>query len=208
MARMRRRYTSTRLLEADVAGEPFTQFRSWLHDAVTAGLAEPNAMILATATNDGVPSTRHVLLKELDAHGFVFFTNHGSRKSAEMTQNPHVSLCFPWFAMERQVVICGNAIPLRREESEAYWRTRPRDSQIGAWASAQSSVIESREQLEAAAAEVAQRFPDEIPLPEFWGGHRVVPTTVEFWQGGPGRLHDRLRYRRDSGDWAVERLAP
>jgi pyridoxamine 5'-phosphate oxidase len=205
---MRRRYVSVRLLEEDVAADPFTQFRSWLHDAVTAGIPEPNAMILATATNDGVPSTRHVLLKELDAQGFTFFTNQGSRKSAEITQNPHVSLCFPWFAIERQVVICGEATSLTRDEVEAYWRTRPRDSQIGAWASAQSSIIDSREELETAAAQIADRFPHEVPLPEFWGGHRVIPSTAEFWQGGPGRLHDRLIYRRDNGGWTVERLAP
>lgn len=205
---MRRRYTSTRLLEQDVAADPFAQFRTWLHDAVTAGLHEPNAMVLATATTDGAPSTRHVLLKELDSKGFVFFTNQGSRKVSEMTQNPHVSLCFPWFTMERQVVVCGIAAPVARQESEAYWVTRPRESQVGAWASAQSSVIGSRDELEAAAASVAERFPGDIPLPEFWGGFRVVPQTVEFWQGGPGRLHDRLRYRRHDGDWALERLAP
>jgi pyridoxamine 5'-phosphate oxidase len=161
-----------------------------------------------TATAEGVPSTRHVLLKELDSEGFVFFTNHGSRKAAEILQNPHVSLCFPWFAMERQVVACGEATAITREESRAYWVTRPRDSQIGAWASAQSSVIASRAELEASAAEAAERFPDDVPLPEFWGGFRVVPSIMEFWQGGPGRLHDRLRYRRADGDWTIERLAP
>lgn len=191
-----------------MAVDPFAQFRSWLHDAVTAGLPEPNAMVLATAAADGAPSTRHVLLKELDSKGFVFFTNQGSRKVSEMTQNPHVSLCFPWFSMERQVVVCGTASPVAREESEAYWNTRPRESQIGAWASPQSAVISSREELEAAAADVAGRFPDDVPLPDFWGGFRVVPQTVEFWQGGPGRLHDRLRYRRADGHWELQRLAP
>ncbi len=205
---MRRRYASTRLLEADVADDPFVQFRHWLHDAVTAGLPEPNAMVLATASTDAVPSTRHVLLKELDAEGFVFFTNHGSRKGADMAQNTHVSLCFPWFAMERQVVVGGTAAPLPLADSEAYWRTRPRDSQIGAWASAQSAVISTRTDLEEAAKAVARRFPDEIPLPAFWGGHRVKPHTIEFWQGGPGRLHDRLRYRRADDGWALDRLAP
>ncbi|WP_211658361.1 pyridoxamine 5'-phosphate oxidase [Phytoactinopolyspora halophila] len=216
LGRLRRRYASTRLLEQDLADEPFTQFRAWLHDAVTAGLSEPNAMVLATATADGTPSARHVLLKELDSEGFVFFTNHESRKVSEIHENPRVSLCFPWFPMERQVVACGTAAPVSREESRAYWVTRPRESQIGAWASAQSAVIDSRADLEASAAAVAAKYPHDLPLPDFWGGYRVVPDTVEFWQGGPGRLHDRLRYRRagaglpdDQTDaWTIERLAP
>ncbi|WP_276320731.1 pyridoxamine 5'-phosphate oxidase [Phytoactinopolyspora endophytica] len=208
LALMRRRYTSTRLLESDAAADPFTQFRSWLHDSVTAGLPEPNAMVLATATRDGVPSSRHVLLKELDDEGFVFFTNHGSRKASELSDNPHASLCFPWFPMERQVVACGTAAAISREESQAYWVTRPRDSQIGAWASQQSTVIGSREELESEAAAMAKRFPEEVPLPDFWGGFRLVPDTVEFWQGGLGRLHDRLRYRRAGEAWVLERLAP
>lgn len=206
--RMRRRYASRRLLTEDVADDPFTQFRDWLHDAVTAGLSEPNAMVLATASASGIPSSRHVLLKELDTQGFVFFTNHGSRKAREIRENPHVSVCFPWHAMERQVVACGRAAEVTRDESLAYWLTRPRDSQIGAWASAQSTVIDSREELENAADEIARRYPEDIPLPDFWGGYRVTPETVEFWQGGPGRLHDRLRYRRDGDGWTVERLAP
>lgn len=206
---MRRRYTSTRLLEQDVATDPFVQFRSWLHDAVTAGLPEPNAMVLATATLAGTPSTRHLLLKELDAEGFVFFTNRGSRKASDIAQNPCASLCFPWFAMERQVVVNGTAAPIGDDENEAYWVSRPRESQIGAWASAQSTVIGSREELEEAAAAVAERYPEEVPLPDFWGGYRVVPSSIEFWQGGPGRLHDRLRYRRsDDQPWTLERLAP
>nr|WP_281352338.1 pyridoxamine 5'-phosphate oxidase [Phytoactinopolyspora alkaliphila] len=209
MGRMRRRYTAARLLEQDAPPDPFTQFRNWLHDALTAGLAEPNAMVLSTATSSGIPSSRHVLLKELDAEGFVFFTNHGSRKAVEIAQNPHVALCFPWFPMERQVSVCGVAEAISREESQAYWLTRPRESQLGAWASAQSSPLTSRHELEAQAAQVAERFPDTIPLPEFWGGYRVLPETVEFWQGGPGRLHDRLVYRRDGDDgWAIQRLAP
>ena len=208
LARMRRRYATARLLEHHVAREPFAQFRSWLHDAVTAALVEPNAMVLATADAHARPSARHVLLKELDTRGFVFFTNLGSRKARELAANPWASLCFPWFTMERQVVVCGGVERLSVAESGAYWATRPRESQIGAWASAQSTVIGSRADLEAAAAEVARRHPAEIPLPEFWGGYRVVPETVEFWQGGPGRLHDRLRYRRADDTWALERLAP
>lgn len=208
LARMRHRYGAARLLEADMAAHPFEQFRRWLHDVLTAGMAEPNAMVLATATTDARPSARHVLLKELDHEGFVFFTNLGSRKAAEIAANPQVSLCFPWFALERQVVVGGRAAEVSRPETEAYWRTRPRESQIGAWASRQSTVVASREVLEAAAVAVEHRYPGTIPVPEFWGGYRVVPQTIEFWQGGPGRLHDRLRYRRVDDRWLLERLAP
>ncbi len=191
-----------------MAPDPCAQFRVWMADALARGLPEPNAMVLATATPDGRPSARHVLLKELDEAGFVFFTNHGSRKAAEMAANPPVSLCFPWFAMERQVVVCGSSSRVARGETAAYWATRPRESQLGAWASAQSSVISSRAELEAAAAAAAARYPGVVPLPDFWGGYRVVPQTVEFWQGGPGRLHDRLQYARADEGWRIERLAP
>jgi pyridoxamine 5'-phosphate oxidase len=165
-------------------------------------------MVLATATADGRPSARLVLLKELDDTGFVFFTNIGSRKAAEIAANPAVALCFPWFAIERQVVVAGTASPVARAETEAYWATRPRESQLGAWASEQSTLIGSRAELEARAAAAAERFPDVVPLPEFWGGYRVEPESVEFWQGGPGRLHDRLCYRRTRDGWRLERLAP
>lgn len=216
LGHMRRRYAAERLMESDVAADPFAQFRDWLHDAVTAGLAEPNAMVLATATPDGRPSARHVLLKEVDSAGFVFFTNRQSRKASELRVNPHAALCFPWFAMERQVVVCGDVEEVSRDATRAYWETRPRESQVGAWASVQSTVIGSRAELERAAAEVIRKHSGDIPLPEFWGGYRVVAETVEFWQGGPGRLHDRIRYRRSdnqrdeapSRGWTIERLAP
>ncbi|WP_231947582.1 pyridoxamine 5'-phosphate oxidase [Jiangella sp. DSM 45060] len=212
LPRMRRRYTSGRLLEGDLAPDPFDEFRAWLHDAVTMGMAEPNAMVLGTTSADGRPSSRTVLLKGIDDGAFVFFTNTGSRKATEIAANPWVSLCFPWIAMERQVLVCGAASAVSREATLAYWLTRPRESQIGAWASHQSAVIGTRADLEAAAAAVGERFPDEVPLPDFWSGYRVVPDTVEFWQGGVARLHDRLRYRRASGGpddaWVVERLAP
>ena len=208
LARMRRNYPTERLLESAVAPEPFAQFRSWLRAAVAVGLPEPNAMALATATSDGRPSVRHVLLKELDDSGFVFFTNLGSRKAVEIAANPAVSLCFPWFAMARQVVASGTAAPVTRAETGEYWATRPRESQLGAWASDQSSAIGSRAELETAAAEAATRFPETVPVPPFWGGFRVTPHTVEFWQGGPARLHDRLRYTRTDGGWRLDRLAP
>jgi len=208
LSRMRRRYTAGRLLERDLAADPFDEFRTWLHDAVTSGMTEPNAMVLSTVGADGRPSSRTVLLKGFDDDAFVFFTNLTSRKAAQISQNPHVSLCFPWITMERQVLVCGLATPVPAEVSRAYWVTRPRDSQVSAWASRQSSVIGTRDELECAAAEVARRYPDEVPLPNFWGGYRVEPETIEFWQGGPARLHDRLRYRRESAAWVVERLAP
>ncbi|WP_238992316.1 pyridoxamine 5'-phosphate oxidase [Jiangella ureilytica] len=209
LSRMRRRYTAGRLLERDLAPDPFDEFRAWLHDAVTVGIAEPNAMVLGTVGPGGQPSSRSVLLKGIDDGAFVFFTNTGSRKAAEIAGNPRVSLCFPWIAMERQVLVCGSASTVSREATRAYWRTRPRESQIGAWASRQSSVIATREELEALAAEMSERYPDEVPLPDFWSGFRVVPDTVEFWQGGVARLHDRLRYRRGpEQEWIVERLAP
>ena len=218
LAWMRRRYERGRLLEADVAAEPFTQFRRWLADAVGAGLPEPNAMVLATADAHGRPSARHVLLKELDDRGFVFFTNYGSRKAADLSVNPAAALCFPWVGLERQVVVSGTVSRVTRAESDAYWATRPRESRLGAWASAQSRVVGSRDELEVRLREVAERFPDEVPLPYWWGGYRVVPDSVEFWQGGPGRLHDRLRYSSvtgqspaslgAAGSWVLERLSP
>jgi pyridoxamine 5'-phosphate oxidase len=210
LAAMRRTYLGSRLRESDVPADPFELFRTWLAAAVTARLAEPNAMVLATANDSGRPSSRHVLLKELDETGFVFYTNLGSRKATEIAANPAVSLCFPWFAMARQVVVSGSAAQVSRAEAKAYWSTRPRESQIGAWASTQSSVIASRGELERRAAEMAERFPGNVPLPEFWGGYRVVPDVIEFWQGGPARLHDRLRFSRPSSaaDWRIDRLAP
>lgn len=207
---MRRAYRISRLLESEVPAEPFGLFRAWLASAIEAGLTEPNAMVLATADGSGRPSTRHVLLKELDRAGFVFYTNLRSRKADEIAVNPAVSLCFPWFTMERQVVVTGTAVQVPRREAAAYWATRPRESRLGAWASEQSSVIRSRDELERRAATMAERFPGDVPLPEFWGGFRVMPDSIEFWQGAPARLHDRLRYSRsaDPDSWKLERLAP
>lgn len=208
LASMRRRYDRQPLVETDLAATPDEQFARWLGDAVRAGLVEPNAMVLSTV-HDGEARSRHVLLKQADADGFVFYTNLGSDKAHDMAVAPSVSLCFPWFPMQRQVIVTGTALRVPREEAWVYWHSRPRESQIGAWASHQSAVIGSRAELEEQAAAVAARFPGDIPLPDFWGGYRVRAAAVEFWQGGPGRLHDRLRYRRaDAGGWLVERLAP
>lgn len=195
--------------EEDLAPDWPGQFSAWLSDAIAAGLPEPNAMVLGTADAAGRPSARTVLLKGYDERGFVCYTNLRSRKATEAIANPHASLVFPWFAMRRQVVVCGRVEVVSREQTEAYFALRPRGAQLGAWASPQSAVIASRRQLEEAYAEAAARFPDAVPVPEHWGGLRVVPDTVEFWQGGGDRLHDRLRWRRVVDDiWLVERLAP
>lgn len=205
---MRREYGDRPLAEGDLAVDWPAQFAAWLADAVAAGLPEPNAMVLATATADGRPSARTVLLKGYDDGGFVFFTNYESRKGGELSASPYASLVFPWFAMHRQVVVCGGVRRLDRAANEAYFTSRPRHSQLGAWASPQSRVIPDRAVLEDALNAAEQRFPAEVPTPPHWGGFQVVPQTVEFWQGRAGRLHDRLRFRRGGDGWVVERLAP
>nr|WP_117209473.1 pyridoxamine 5'-phosphate oxidase [Allorhizocola rhizosphaerae] len=196
------------LSEADLAPDWIAQFSRWMAEAVGFGLPEPNAMIVATATPDGRPSARSVLLKEFDEHGLVFYTNYDSRKGREAAANPQASLVFPWFAMHRQVVVVGRVERVSREQSAAYFALRPRESRLGAWASAQSHVLPDRAALDAEFERVSERFPDEVPLPDNWGGLRVVPDEVEFWQGRRNRLHDRLRYRRIDAGWKVERLAP
>ncbi|MFD6680547.1 pyridoxamine 5'-phosphate oxidase [Micromonospora parva] len=199
------------LTEADLAADWHTQFDRWFADAVAFGLPEPNAMVVGTADPAGRPSGRTVLLKGYDPEGFVFFTNHLSRKGVEVTANPYASLVFPWFPMQRQVVVAGRVAPVDRATSEAYFASRPRGSQLGAWASPQSQVVSGRAALEQRYQESVERFADqaEIPTPPHWGGLRVQPESVEFWQGRAGRLHDRLRFRRlDEGAWIVERLAP
>lgn len=205
---MRRDYSTQEMSEGDLAPDWAGQFARWFTDAVAAGLPEPNAMVLATAGADGRPSARTVLLKGYDERGLTFFTNYRSRKGGELSANPYASAVFPWFAMQRQVVFCGTASPVDRAETEAYFATRPRGAQLGAWASPQSTVIAGRAVLEQALEDAARRFPDRVPPPPHWGGFRLVPQTVEYWQGRADRLHDRLRYRRTGSGWIVERLAP
>ena len=208
---MRRDYTERgALLETDLAADWFTQFADWFADANAYGLPEPNAMIVATAAPDARPSARTVLLKGYDVRGFVFYTNYTSRKGTEALANPAASVVFPWFAMQRQVIVAGAVEKVSRAETEEYFASRPRGSRLGAWASPQSQVVPDRAAVDAGLAAAVQRFgPDgPVPPPPHWGGLRVVPETVEFWQGRSNRLHDRLRYRRTGSDWVVERLAP
>lgn len=210
LADMRRHYTMDRLSRDSLHANPITQFERWLAEAVEAKLIEPNAMTLATADAEGRPLVRTVLLKSLDARGFVFFTNLESRKAAHIAVNPEVSLLFPWLALERQVIVTGTAERVSMTETLKYFLTRPRESQIAAWASRQSQAISSRKLLEMEWAKLKEKFnAGEVPLPSFWGGFRVKPHTIEFWQGGPHRLHDRFQYKRaENGSWTLERLAP
>ncbi|HEV2809256.1 MAG TPA: pyridoxamine 5'-phosphate oxidase [Acidimicrobiales bacterium] len=192
--------------------DPIALFQTWFDAVVAAGVAEPGAMVLATADGTGRPATRAVLLKGVDERGFRFFTNYGSAKASDLLVNPNCALAFVWPALVRQVRVRGRAARVSRQESAAYFATRARGSQLGAWASRQSEVIADRQVLENRLAEVEARFPigEEIPLPPFWGGYVVAPDSIEFWEGRPDRLHDRLRYSRTDppGDWEIERLSP
>lgn len=208
LADLRREYTQGGLSEADLAADPFAQFERWFNDAQNAGVHEPNAMALGTVDSDGQPAVRIVLLKGFGPDGFRFFTNYESRKGRELAENPRVSLCFLWHELERQVRIEGRAERLSDADNDAYFKSRPRGSQWGAWTSNQSSVVPDRRALEARLAEIEASYPEEVPRPPFWGGFRIVPSRVEFWQGRPSRLHDRLTYGSQGDGWTVERLAP
>lgn len=209
-ATMRKQYRSEIVREEGLAGDPMEQFAAWFQQAADSHLFEPNAMVVSTATPDGRPSSRTVLLKQFDARGFVFYTNYASRKGRELDANPHVALLFPWHPIARQVIVTGTASRTGRDETAAYFRSRPHGSQLGAWASEQSRPIGSRAELDRRYAELAERYPEgeQVPVPPGWGGYRVTPDAVEFWQGHENRLHDRLRYVLDGAAWRVERLAP
>jgi pyridoxamine 5'-phosphate oxidase len=197
------------LPELKAAADPIAQFRAWFDDAARAGILMPEAMTLATATREGRPSARMVLLKGFDARGFVFFTNYGSRKARELGENAYAALCFHWTILQRQVRIEGSVTRTSAEESEAYFRTRERGSRIGAWASQQSATLDARATLEARVREIEAKYPGtDVPLPEFWGGFRVAPERIEFWQGRINRLHDRLLYSKRGEQWQVTRLYP
>lgn len=209
LADLRENYTRAGLSEADAGLDPIALFGRWFEQARDAQVPEPNAMALATVDESGAPDARAVLLKEYDERGFVFFTNYGSRKGKDLARHPVAALLFNWLPLERQVRIRGTVEKIARGESESYFMSRPRGSQLGAWASEQSATIADRAVLEAKIAELEGEYRGrEIPVPPHWGGYRVQPATIEFWQGRPNRLHDRLRYERAAGTWRRERLSP
>ncbi len=210
IADLRKDYTVSGLSEIEVNSNPFTQFQQWFDQVLAAQLLEPNAMTVATATADGKPKARMVLLKDFDERGFVFYTNYNSQKGQELAENPQASLVFWWAELERQVRIFGRVEKVSETESDKYFYSRPLNSRLGAWASNQSEVIESREVLTRQLQELQTKYHNQdIMRPPHWGGLRVIPTEIEFWQGRPSRLHDRLRYTRlDYGTWKIERLSP
>lgn len=209
IADLRKNYTLAGLTETDAGTDPIVLFRQWFDAALAAQLPEPNAMTLATCTRAGRPSARIVLLKILDHRGFTFFSNYDSRKGAELEENPFAAAVFLWHEFERQVRIEGRVERVTEAESDDYFQNRPLGSRLGAWASRQSQVIPDRGYLEREQAELLARYPDgQVPRPPHWGGYRIVPETIEFWQGRPNRLHDRIRFRRDQSSWVIERLSP
>ena len=209
LANLRRDYSSQELSENSIAADPFAQFSKWMDEALNSKVLDANAMTASTVDAEGRPSLRVVLLKGFDRTGFVFFTNYESKKAADLDSNPNIALHFFWPDLQRQVAISGSAVKIAREQSEAYFASRSTDSQIGAWASKQSSRLTNRKELEDRVAEIEKQFDgNEIPCPPFWGGFRVIPERFEFWQGGASRLHDRICYTLAGDDWKIVRLSP
>jgi pyridoxamine 5'-phosphate oxidase len=209
LADFRKEYSDRGLRRVELDTDPIAQFSSWFAQAIEFGVHEPNAMTVATVDENGMPYQRTLLLKNVDSRGFTFFTNYKSLKAAQLEKNPRVCLLFPWLTLERQIIIQGTVEKVSQEESQQYFTSRPRESQIGAWVSNQSEVIASRDVLTRQLAEIRERFQDgDIPLPPHWGGYLVRPERIEFWQGGAARLHDRFIYQLENGQWKIERLSP
>jgi pyridoxamine 5'-phosphate oxidase len=209
IANLRREWSSRKLDETNVNSNPIGQFSEWMQEAIDADLLDVNAMTLATADKNGVPSARIVLLKSIDKKGLVFFTNYESNKGKDLAENPKASVVFFWKELERQVRVTGTVERILKKESEEYFKSRPYESQISAWASNQSSEVKNRKELEEKFAELKNKYPvNKVPLPDFWGGYRINPDRFEFWQGRPNRLHDRIAYIKERGKWKIVRLAP
>ena len=201
-------YEQGELNESDVSHNPLDQFNTWLQEAIKNEVPEPNAMVLATVNKDGQPGARNVLLKSADDNGFIFFSNKNSDKASDLQQNPHCTLLFSWLSQHRQVIVKGKAEEISREESNTYFQTRPYGSRISAWVSEQSKVIKSREELETKVKEFMDKYPENVPMPDYWGGYLVKPESIEFWQGRPSRLHDRIRFTKKGNTWTIERISP
>ncbi len=209
ISKLRKEYSLTELRKKNVNKNPFDQFSRWFQDAVKSKIEEPNAMILATADKNGIPSVRVVLLKGVNSDGLKFYTNYNSQKGRELSENPNASLLFFWHPLERQIRISGKVIKLHVKESSEYFKTRPYESQIGAWASKQSKVLSSRDELEKRFEDLKLKYKEgEVPLPPNWGGFKLIPQTFEFWQGRQSRLHDRIRYVKNENNWRIERVSP
>ena len=209
LANLRQEYSKSALDLESVDSSPTNQFRKWFDEAINSEILEPNAMVIGTVNINNQPTQRTVLMKAFDERGLVFYTNYNSRKAKQIAENPNVSLIFPWYGLERQVIISGVAEKISKKESLAYFASRPFGSRLGAWVSQQSKVITSRSILEMKLEEMKQKFKDgKIPLPDFWGGFRVVPNSFEFWQGRPNRLHDRIYYKQEGDEWAISRISP